>query len=156
MTSVFIGSGILLVILLRSVLVVIGLYKDPILSSFEKYGEESVYSPMMALIIWAFIFLSYHLIIFVESSLLKIVIVVVSLVIFHTLFTNRDLLRQYNTVFRLFPRWYAQLSQRTSREERRRIAYLWLRLPLRTRLLYNTNDFYFNQWADLVLLSVAN
>jgi hypothetical protein len=155
MTYVFLGTGVLLVMLLRAVLIVIGFYKDPILSSFEKYGEESLYSPMMMLVIWSFAFIAYHLIVFVQSPILKIVMILVALFVFHILFVNRDLIRENHHLLRKLPRWYENLSQRTSREERRRIAYMWLRLPLKTRLLYNSSDFYFNQWADLVLLSIA-
>lgn len=156
MEYVFLGSGLLLIMLLRSVLIVIGVHKDPILRSFEKYGEESRYSPFIVMLIWAYVFIAYHMVIFVPSPGLFIITLVLSAVFINGMFINpSSFLFRLRPFFDRFPRWYVELSRRTTREERRRIAYLWLRLPLRTRVLYNTHDFYFFKWADLVLLSIA-
>lgn len=51
------------------------------------------------------------------------------------------------------PRWYDTFLDQTSRYERRRIAYMWLRLPVRTRWIYNASDNFFFQWIDLVILA---
>jgi hypothetical protein len=32
---------------------------------------------------------------------------------------------------------------------------MWLGLPMRTRMLYNTRDDAFRQWVELVVISVA-
>jgi hypothetical protein len=47
----------------------------------------------------------------------------------------------------------AELVGRTTRAERRRLAYMWLRLPAKLRLIYNSNDRAFMEWADMVILS---
>jgi hypothetical protein len=60
---------------------------------------------------------------------------------------------QKHGLFLNHPRWLFELGERTSRLERRRIAYMWLRLPLRLRLIYNSNDRAFLEWADMVILS---
>ena len=39
------------------------------------------------------------------------------------------MMRAHPQIFLAFPRWYAELRERTTREERRRIAYMWLCLP---------------------------
>ncbi|MCA9884167.1 MAG: hypothetical protein KC546_21045 [Anaerolineae bacterium] len=156
MEYIFLGSGVLLVILLRSVLIVMGVHKDPVLRSFEKYGEESQYSPFIVMLIWGYIFIAYHLIIFVPSPGLFVIMLVISAILINAIFINpSSFVYRLRPYFNRFPRWFVELSQRTTREERRRIAYLWLRLPIRTRILYNTHDYYFLEWADLVLLSIA-
>ena len=55
-----------------------------------------------------------------------------------------------------WPRWIHELREYTTRDERRRIAYNWLRLPLRTRLHYNSDDRAFMLWADLLVLSTGD
>ena len=44
---------------------------------------------------------------------------------------------QHPSVFLRFPSWYREIVDHTTREERRKLSYMWLSLPLRTRLLYN-------------------
>ena len=50
------------------------------------------------------------------------------------------------------PGWYADLYPRTTLIERRRIAYMWLRLPRALRHHYNQHDDAFLRWADLVIV----
>lgn len=144
-----------LLMTLRAFLVVIGTYKDPVLASFEHYGEEQIFSPIYSLTIWAAVFLYLSLFLYFQEGLVIAVgiIIVVPIVSFRDKW--QDLLDRYPTLFRMFPHWYFELAQRTDREERRRIAYLWLRLPLATRLLYNANSRYFHLWVDLVLMSIT-
>jgi hypothetical protein len=59
---------------------------------------------------------------------------------------------KYHFMFLKLPRWYHELRDRTSRYERRRIAYMWLHLPLRLRITYNSSDRAFSQWADFVIM----
>ena len=54
-----------------------------------------------------------------------------------------------------YPRWYSELNDRTTREERRRLGYMWLRLPISLKMVYDTNDHAFFQWVDLVLVATA-
>lgn len=51
------------------------------------------------------------------------------------------------------PLWYAELVRRTTREERRHIAYRWLYLPDGTRRALSDNDAAFRLWADLMIVS---
>ena len=50
MEYAFLGSGLLLVMVLRSVLIVIGVHKDPILRSFEKHGEINIVTLCLSII----------------------------------------------------------------------------------------------------------
>jgi hypothetical protein len=66
-----------------------------------------------------------------------------------------DVVQHYSHRLPVLPLWYARLQENTSRNERRRLAYMWLRLPLRTRLLYNASDHAFFLWADLVIAATV-
>jgi len=140
---------------LRAFLIVIGTYKDPVLASFENYGEEQIFSPIYSLMIWGGAF--FYVLLFVYFGAGLIVVLGLLLLILGTAFKDyfQHLLHKYHTSFRVLPRWYFDLARRTDREERRRIAYLWLRLPYKTRLLYNARSEHFHKWVDLVLLSIT-
>lgn len=140
---------------IRAVLIVAGLYKQPILERFENYGDERIFSPLLGVIFWGVAFMFYFLIVIMRFDILILLLLILSLpfVIFHERIIH--MVRDYPQVFMMYPRWYRSLIDHTSREERRRIAYLWLRLPYRTRLLYNTRDEYFQHWVDLVLMTIA-
>lgn len=139
----------------RSVLIMLGIYKDPILHSLEDYGTERRYSPLVELIIWVGICLIIFLFGIAESSI--VIVMCVMLIIPASFIYQRvdGLVRRYPHIFLFYPGWYNRLLRTTSREEQRRIAYMWLRLPFRTRILYSTHDAFFHQWTDLVLLSMV-
>jgi hypothetical protein len=68
---------------------------------------------------------------------------------------RRDFARRHPEIFLLLPRWCAQLREYTTREERRRIAYYWLNLPLRTQVQFNSNDRAFLIWADMIVMATV-
>ena len=148
-------AACLMGLLVRSFLIVLGYYKDPVLRSFEVYGSEVIYSPILGLIFWSMLAAGFaFLTIFGVSVVLVLVMLAfIPVVLIYPRFA--DYVRAHPSTFLMYPRWYARLMDLTSRDERRRMAYLWLRLPLRTRLLYNTHDAHFEQWADLVLMTMA-
>lgn len=150
--------GFLIVIsflFLRSLLIVVGWYKNPVLQRFEHYGTERIFSPILSLVLWALVLLAYFIIVIMGFTVMIGIFVLLSLPVVAYYDRLRHFVRDHPDLFMFYPRWYWLLVDRTSREERRRIAYLWLRLPFRTRLLYSTSDKHFEQWADLVLLSIA-
>lgn len=150
--SVLILLGIWII---RDVLVVAGIYKDPVLRQFEIYGTETVYSPLMTLI-FSCSFLFMALLIFLAGNTPMILGAILVSVLLYLLYQRRiELIEKFPHIFLYYPTWRYRLLWRTSREERRRIAYLWLFLPLRTRMLYNTHDTFFNQWTDMVLLTMV-
>lgn len=150
----FILSGI---ILSRMVLILAGLHKGPILNLFEKYGDgEHHFQPVLVFLLWGGVLLWAGS--DVGSRLINIpsivgsigIILLVLAYIFaqlpvHVRFAANSSLRA--------PTWYHRLYTYTGREERRQIAYMWLRLPLRTRLIFNSNDRAFFQWADLIIMA---
>lgn len=145
-----------LIMTLRAFLMVLGAYKDPILSTFEAYGpDEPVFSPFYSLVAWALITLYIVMFLYFNMGLIFGIGLFVLIPIVAFRFEMERLLKRYQSIFCSFPRWYLELIQSTDREERRRIAFLWLRLPLRTRMLYNTNSHYFHLWVDQVLLTIA-
>ncbi|MEQ8675382.1 MAG: hypothetical protein RLP44_10785 [Aggregatilineales bacterium] len=154
---IFLISGFLLI---RLILVMIGMHKAPLLALFEKYGDdENHFYPLPRMMLWLGIFLISTQLAFSEIFNLPsfIMAVGVFLVIIVYMVSNfiPDSVREYLQEFPPFPPWYHDLRARTERDERRRIAYMWLRLPLRTRLLFNSNNRAFFQWADLIIMATV-
>jgi hypothetical protein len=148
-------SLVSLIMTLRAFLIVVGTYKDPVLASFENYGEEKIFSPISSLTMWGVIFVYVTLFLYFQAAMVVVMGLAITIILASFRETFQEWLYTYHQYFRMFPRWYFELVQRTDREERRRIAYLWLRLPLQTRLLYNARSEFFHQWVDLVLLSIT-
>jgi hypothetical protein len=146
---------IVLLCALRAFLIIVGVYKDPVLASFEKYGAEVIYSPLLNLVAWVgfFLYLSLFWLIQTEIVLGLGLLLLVPAAAFREHF--RDTLIQRHEWFRVLPRWYYDLVLQTDREERRRIAYLWLYLPMRTRMLYNAHNDLFGQWVEQVLMTIS-
>lgn len=140
--------------LIRIIAVILGLWKEPILHTFERYGDaERDYDALPQLLAWSggfAIATSFWLneaapTSFYALHVLGILLLVVAYVVYR--------LRRWIRRFFPYPRWYFDLQARTGRSERRRIAYLWLRLSWRTRLMLNSNSRAFEEWADFVIMS---
>lgn len=147
---------------MRYLLIMGGMYKGPILQNFERYGgTERHYFPIEQMLFFFGIIVisggsllqkiaTYN----IHSTAIGIVILVSSWVITYFRYLATTETRQsFTNSLPTFPNWYARLENTTSRVERRRIAYMWLRLPFRTRMLYNVNDRLFFIWAELVIIS---
>lgn len=140
----------------RSALIFLGLYKDPILWSFEQYGpDERLPLPLITLLMWigAFIvcigiWIATYLPLPFPLVSLGLGLIVFALI---CLYYYSVIWKGYYRLVRL-PRWHHDLLERTTRYERRRIAYMWLHLPWRLRLLYNSSDQAFLIWADFVIM----
>ncbi|MBZ0274838.1 MAG: hypothetical protein K8I60_01765 [Anaerolineae bacterium] len=153
---IVIGFFTSLFFLTRTILMMVGLFKSPVLAMLRKYGDnEKFYLPLLPLLVWSGIFLitfsgwaSASLGITVSLSGLGIICLL------GAYFGRQNLQKVANFHFKYFkyPRWYHNLLERTSRYERRRIAYMWLRLPWRLQLLYNSDDQQFMLWADFVIM----
>jgi len=52
------------------------------------------------------------------------------------------------------PRWYSTLLRIATRQERRQIAYAWLRIPRGMRWRLNGDQASFHVWVELVRLTV--
>lgn len=140
---------------LRAGLVTLGFYKEPILTAFQHYGDEVSFSPLFETIAWGCVLAYLVFIVLVPSSFL-ILIGVFSFAMFVMLYWRiKDSILNHPAIFLRFPNWYREIVDRTSREERRKLSYMWLALPLRTRLLYNAQHEEFRKWVELVVLSVS-
>lgn len=147
----------------RAIMVMTGLLKGPILHSFERYGdEEAFYYPLIHFLVWLPLLLLSAVMLIGERWLLttfgsSFVLYCTGFGLLGLLYISYrrliEIARKHPDHFLVFPQWYTELLARTSRGERRRIAYMWLRLPWRTRLLYNSNTEAFHVWLDLVLLA---
>lgn len=143
------------VMTVRAFLIITGSYKDPVLASFEVYGDERIFSPMFSFLAWGigFTYLMLFWYINLGTAYSLGLIAVIFLGIFREPFMN--ILYKYHESFRIFPFWYHELTQNTNREERRRLAYLWLRLPRKTRMVYNTHTVFFWQWVEQTLVTIS-
>lgn len=155
---IFLVSGFLL---LRLILVMIGMHKGPLLALFEKYGdEENHFYPVPRLMLWLGVFLVSAQIAF--SGIVPVPFIVrhvgaaLLAIVYMSSHFLPDSVRKYWQEYPPLPTWYHELRERTGRDERRRIAYMWLRMPLRTRLLFNSNHHAFSQWADLIIMGTVS
>jgi len=145
----------------RILFVLAGMYKSPVLELFEQYGDPPpVYYPWTQLLIWVGILL-FSVSLFwggggfqdaLGTNLLGVLFLLIAWMS-HTFKANVVKVLQE---LPQFPSWYNKLESYTSRVERRRIAYMWLRLPMRTRWLYNASDKFFFQWVDLVIIATVS
>lgn len=153
------GLILSLVMLLRLALMVTGKFKDPMLAQFERYGgNELKFSLFPDLLLWGALAL-----IFGHLALKPVILLP------HGMMVLGGLLLYFRLIYPLMgqsiredlealsprPLWYRRLLEYTAREERRQLAYMWLRLPRRTRLIFNVNDRAFYQWADLIVVSTT-
>ena len=133
----------------------LGYYKEPILAAFQQYGDEVGFSPFFETCVWGFV-LAYLIFVLLVPSSFLILIGIFLFVLFVMLYWRiKDNIMAHPHIFLRFPRWYRDIVAHTSREERRKLSYMWLVLPLRTRLLYNADHVEFRKWVELVMLSVA-
>ncbi len=149
-----------LIYIVRLFLVIVGMYKDPVLETFEVYGEfDPIYYPwpnlLVALGVLSFAGGLAFEVVFGASTTLTTVLAVLAIISAFIAYHWKYMFQSYAEKLRFppIPAWYGKLCEETSRYERRRIAYMWLHLPLRTRLLYNARDRFFFQWAELVIMA---
>jgi hypothetical protein len=136
-----------------------GLYKDSMMAHLRKYGEERLALPICRFLnvlgaCWLTAALSIPTVFnptgYVYRVLPPTVFVVLALVAF-----GASLAAQQHPVMReALPRWYHDLLLSTSRQERRHVAYAWLRIPRRLRWRLNADQRAFHAWVDLVRLTV--
>ena len=126
-----------------------GLYKDAMMANFRRYGEERPMYPLIRFMV-ALAALSFFLAVWISDVLMTSVLT--ALCIF--LIGGAYIAFRVNWLRASLPRWYFSLLQETTRQERRAIAYAWLRLPLRTRLRLNGDSYAFRVFIDEVRLTV--
>lgn len=140
---------------LRACLVTLGFYKEPILAAFQRYGDEVGFSPLFEACVWGMVSAYLGFVLLVPSSFLILIGILLFVTFFMLYWRVRDSVMRHPQIFLRFPSWYREIVDRTTREERRKLSYMWLGLPIRTRLLYNAQHDEFRKWVELVVLSVA-
>lgn len=155
MTLLLILTFITFFMTVRSVFIMAGTYKDPVLASFERYGDEHIFSPPISLFFWASCFIYVSLYWYINGSAVIVLGVAILIPLGISYSFIYDFIHKNKRFFRKYPQWYDEIIENTDREERRRIAYLWLFLPPSTRMVYNSNNTLFKQWVEQVLLTVS-
>lgn len=145
--------------LVALILIAVGLYKDPILHHFERYAEadDSFYLLPLLLLAGGLFAISGGILFSatVAPHFPAFLLGGILLLLAYLAREYRRYMQMYPQIFLSFPRWYAELSERTTREERRRIAYMWLCLPRSMRSHLNGSDRHFMIWADQVILATV-
>ena len=148
-----------IVYMLLLMLIVVGFYKDPVLHHFERYAElDDSFNLVPAALLGFGLIAIFGGVLFTSAVAPAYPPVLLgALLIFLAWITNghREWMNTYPSIFLSYPRWYVELRERTTREERRRIAYMWLCLPRRMRLHLNGSDYLFLIWADQVILATV-
>jgi len=141
------------------IMIAAGYYKEPVLRCFERYAEldDSFYLlPLLLLGMGTFtIFGGLLFSLAVAPRFPAVAIGIGILLLAYIAHSHKDIMRAHSQIFLALPRWYVELRERTTREERRRIAYMWLCLPPRMRLHLNGSDYHFLLWADQVILGTV-
>jgi uncharacterized membrane protein len=139
--------------------IVSGLYKDSMMAHLRKYGEERRALPICRFLNVAGVCcLALAITIPTLSNptsytyrlLPPVVFVVLAFIAFGASLTAM----QNPSIREAAPHWYHDLLSGASRQERRHIAYAWLRIPRRLRWRLNADQRAFYAWADLVRLTV--
>ncbi len=136
-----------------------GLYKDSLLETFRQYGEESRSYPLVNLLVMgaAWCFTSGMLLSAITTSssfFARLLPGTIFTLLALALFGAAIFIYQQPDLRTALPSWYARLLREGSRQERRHIAWAWLRLPRLMRLRLSGDQKAFEVWAELVRLTV--
>jgi hypothetical protein len=141
----------------RYLMIVAGFFKGPVLSHFLKYGDdEDLPNLLTPLLGWGGLSLiTGHLLAlhYLYLNLPLFLLGLLCLALAYLTFAYPRWFGQSRGLVLGHPRWLAELMGRSSRLERRRLAYMWLHLPPRLRWAYSSHDQAFWEWADLVILA---
>lgn len=163
MLGLLVIAPVLLYVILKltqTMLVMAGRNKDQLLGYWQLYGREVVYHPILSLLSWSACFVLVLHFIPIRSTLVRfsqvsLILSLFAAIVFPVIQLTHWHYGWLNPVLRRLPRlpsWYTEIIHRTSRYERRRIAYMWLRLPPQLRTVFNGRDQSFLDWADFVIM----
>lgn len=156
MFVISIAFVIAFIVLLRNIFILIGWYKDPILQSFEAYQpEEMIFCPLLDFLFAVGACFLLGMIILLNLAHLTVIVLLFVLPLVSLYPNILQWAYDHPFIFFSLPLWYKELRERTNREERRKIAFMWLHLPRRLRLHYSIHPSAFSQWVDLVLMSIV-
>ena len=148
------------VLIVRVILIGTGFYKEPLLRSFQRYAQlDDSYNLLPPLLLGMGVFTlgaGYLFAGVITTQYAPFLFAAIFFALAYYAHDRRAWMAQYPDIFLSLPHWYVELRERTTREERRRIAYMWLCLPRSTRLHYNGSDRNFQIWADQVILATIS
>ncbi|MBN1681463.1 MAG: hypothetical protein JW966_14375 [Anaerolineae bacterium] len=139
--------------------IVTGILKDPLLARLRRYGDENRPYPICRFFeaagAWS---LSLALMVnsltqpgsYSRDAFPPMIFFLTAI----TIFGASIAFRRHAILRESLPRWYAELLNQSSRQERRFIAFAWLKIPRRMRWHLNSNHAAFQVWADTVRISV--
>ncbi len=147
----------------RTLVIMFGKLKAPVLRTFEPYGEEVFFCGWTTLLVWiiaaGFVIEIFFIILFLPprtelppSILFVAGGLLLGACVFDSMAHHYRPLSHLTQLLPVFPLWYRDIYERTSRYERRRLAYRWLWLPKQMRTIFNRSDRVFMDWADLVIM----
>ncbi len=138
--------------------IVVGFYKDPLMARLRLYGSETHYSPLCRFLLllgtWSLMVSSMLDSLTMNSRSTWLYAPAVFLTIALMAFGFSLIAYQRLTWREAFPRWYDDLLHGASRQERRQIAFAWLRLPAALRWRLNGDQASFRVWTDMVRITV--
>lgn len=156
MIVIWIAFIIAFAALVRTLFILAGWYKDPILRSFEAYQpEEMIFCPLLDFLFAIGACFLLGAIVLLNLAHLTVIILLFVLPLISLYPNLLQWAYDHPLIFFSLPLWYRELRARTNREERRKIAFMWLHLPRRLRLHYSIHQYAFAQWIDLVLMSIV-
>jgi len=148
LTILVVGGGVLAAVVYYWAILG-GLFKDAMMGNFRRYGEERRVYPLERFLVALGVFFLF-LAIWIPGPLVTAILTA----LFIFLCGSAYVISRVDWLRGSLPRWYYKLLQNTTRQERRAIAYAWLRLPFRTRLRLNGDSYAFRVFIDEVRLTV--
>lgn len=138
--------------------VISGLYKDPLMAHFRMYGPERRYFPFCRFLdvlgTWSLMVSSMLDALPLRSRAQWVYAPAIFLAFALMAFAGTLVARQKPFLRELLPGWYFDLLHTATRQERRHIAYAWLRIPGKMRWRLNGDQASFRVWADMVRITV--
>lgn len=144
--------------LVRLMLIRVGLLKEPVLRHLQSYADTSVhYYPLPAVLGWAGLWVMCVGLAVMRLARSSYPAFLPGIVIWFAAALSIQLSGWFmSRMAWVRPQWLRDLEGRADRDEQRKIAYAWLRLPTGMRRRLNAHDHEFAAWADLVILSTSS
>jgi len=137
--------------------IVSGLYKDPLMGRFRQYGAERPVYPfcrfLSALGTWSLLFATLLDALTVRSLSSEVFAPAIFLMLAILAWIGSVIVQHRPDWREALPRWYFNLLRCATRQERRHIAFAWLRLPRAMRWRFNGDGQAFAVWTDTVRIT---
>lgn len=146
------------VLLVRAVMIAAGLHKGPVMAFLAQYTSDDTYYVLPGVFGWLTLFLwaGATSLAFIEPRTAGAqVLAVPAALLTLAAWAARGAAGTTWPWLTALPAWLNEMSAFTTREERRRIAFLWMRLPKQAQLHYSVSAYHFHLWCDLVILGTV-